>query len=153
MFAHLDADLAARHQAILLGREGRRAEAETYLMVHDNGNGTYSGRFVVPELHGAMLTQCSTALRGRWTWAGPDGCTTAPSAAPTRCSTTPAPSRAGSRPFAWCEIHHLAPWSRGGPTDLVNGLPLCGHHHRRAHDPGLDLRRRTDGEWALHRRT
>ena len=37
------------------------------------------------------------------------------------------------RPFAWCEIHHRQPWSRGGPTDLSNAVPLCGHHHRRAH--------------------
>ena len=27
------------------------------------------------------------------------------------------------RPFAWCEIHHLDPWSNGGPTDLANALP------------------------------
>ena len=38
------------------------------------------------------------------------------------------------RPFAWTEIHHPEPWSEGGATDLDNGLPLCGHHHRRAHD-------------------
>ena len=58
------------------------------------------------------------------------------------------------RPFAWCEIHHhrLA-WAQGGRTDLANGLPLCGHHHRRAHDPRFDLRRRPDGDWAFHRRT
>jgi hypothetical protein len=57
------------------------------------------------------------------------------------------------RPFAWCEIHHqrLA-WAAGGSTDLDNGLPLCGHHHRRAHDTRFDLRRRSDGEWAFHRR-
>jgi hypothetical protein len=58
------------------------------------------------------------------------------------------------RPFAWCEIHHhRLSWSRGGATDLDNGLPLCGHHHRRAHDTRFDLRRRPDGEWAYHRRT
>ncbi len=39
------------------------------------------------------------------------------------------------RPFAWCELHHLRPWSQHGPTDLANALPLCGHHHRRIHDP------------------
>ena len=27
------------------------------------------------------------------------------------------------------------PWSAGGPTDLDNGRLLCGHHHRRIHDP------------------
>jgi hypothetical protein len=38
------------------------------------------------------------------------------------------------RPFAWCELHHLRPWSADGPTDLANAVPLCGHHHRRIHD-------------------
>ncbi|WP_114422794.1 HNH endonuclease signature motif containing protein [Nocardioides houyundeii] len=57
------------------------------------------------------------------------------------------------RPFSWCEIHHhrLA-WSKGGRTDLGNGLPLCGHHHRRAHDPGWDLRQHPGGEHRFHRR-
>ncbi len=39
------------------------------------------------------------------------------------------------RPFAWCELHHLQPWSAQGATDLDNAIPLCGHHHRRIHDP------------------
>jgi hypothetical protein len=57
------------------------------------------------------------------------------------------------RPFAWCEIHHhrLA-WARGGRTDLGNALPLCGHHHRRAHDTYWDLRQHTSGEYRFHRR-
>jgi hypothetical protein len=39
------------------------------------------------------------------------------------------------RPFAWCELHHKIHWVEGGPTDLANAAPLCGHHHRRIHDP------------------
>lgn len=34
--------------------------------------------------------------------------------------------------FDRCRIHHIVPWSQGGPTDLDNLLPLCelaGHHH------------------------
>jgi len=59
-----------------------------------------------------------------------------------------------TRPFAWCEIHHhRIAWANGGPTDLDNGLPLCGWHHRRAHDTRFDLRQRPDGEWTFHRRT
>jgi hypothetical protein len=57
MFAHLDRELAGRHEAILLGREARSAEAETYLALHDNGNGTFTGRFVIPELHAHLLKQ------------------------------------------------------------------------------------------------
>lgn len=39
------------------------------------------------------------------------------------------------RPYAWSELHHEDPWSQGGRSDLAKAVPLCGHHHRRAHDP------------------
>ncbi|WP_462418884.1 HNH endonuclease signature motif containing protein [Kytococcus sp. Marseille-QA3725] len=51
------------------------------------------------------------------------------------------------RPFAWTEIHHADPWAPvrgpdgqtwhpgGGGTDLQNGIPLCGQHHRLLDDP------------------
>jgi hypothetical protein len=39
------------------------------------------------------------------------------------------------RPYAWSELHHQDPWAGGGRTDLRLAVPLCGHHHRRAHDP------------------
>ncbi len=257
MFAAIDPDLADRHEAILLGRETRAAEAETFLALHDNGNGTFSGRFTIPELHGHLLTQALDRLtaprrlsrdkHGRqtvddsapgpgwgtnvyetmgaawceliehlptrgWPGAGSNGCEvlvkidldalltglgvagldtgvaiTAGEARRLACNAGLIPavldgdSRpldlgrshrlhnrtqrralalvhdtcavAGcQRPFAWCEIHHPQLWSRGGRTDLGNGLPLCGHHHRRAHDTSFDLRRRSDGEWAFHRR-
>jgi hypothetical protein len=38
------------------------------------------------------------------------------------------------RRFDDCEIHHLLEWLEGGPTDLVNLLPVCPHHHHRAHE-------------------
>ena len=259
MFAAIDHDLADRHEAILLGRETRTAEAETFLALHDNGDGSYAGRFRIPELHGHLLkaaldrltaprrlardthgevvvdesapgndwgTNIYEALGAAfceliehlptqgWPGHGGNGCEvlvkidldalitglgaagldtgvaiTAGEARRLACTAGLVPavldgdsmpldlgrsrrlhSRsqrralallhdtcavAGcSRPFAWCEIHHhrLA-WSRGGATDLDNGLPLCGHHHRRAHDTRFDLRRRPDGEWAFHRRT
>lgn len=57
------------------------------------------------------------------------------------------------RPFAWTEIHHPHWFSRGGRTDLVNAVPLCHWHHRRAHDDRWDLRQHTDGQWRFHRRT
>jgi hypothetical protein len=258
MFAALDHDLAQRHEAILLGRESRTAEAETFLALHDNGNGTFSGRFVIPELHGQLLTQTLERLtaprrlsrdragvlvvdesapghanganiyetRGAalceliehlpaegWSGHGGNGCEvlvtldldtlltglgaagldtgvaiTAGEARRLACSAGLVPAvldgdsrpldlgrsrrlhtrtqrRALSlthdscavvgchRPFAWCEIHHLRPWAAGGRTDLHDGVPLCGHHHRRAHDTRFDLRRRPDGDWAFHRRT
>jgi hypothetical protein len=264
MFAALDVELADRHEAILLGRESRSAEVETFFALHDNGDGTYSGRFRIPELHGHLLSQtmdrltaprrlgrdkhgdlvvdesapgtgngasvyetCGTALCELiehlpalgWTGAGGNGCEvivrldleallhgldaagagvahldggvaiTAGDARRLACGAGLIPavldgdsmpldlgrSRrlhsasqrralalrhdtcavAGcTRPFAWCEIHHhQLSWGKGGRTDLDNGLPLCGHHHRRAHDARFHLRSRPDGEWVLHRRT
>jgi len=259
MFSRIDAELAAQHEAILLGREARSAEVETFLALHDNGDGTYSGRFRIPELHGHLLTQALDRLTAPrrltrdktdqtvideaapgqswgahvyetqgaawceliehlpttgWPGHAGNGCEvlvtldlsalrtglgaagldtgvaiTAGEARRLACGAglvpavldgTSVPLDLGRsrrlhsrtqrralalvhdtcavagchRPFAWCEIHHhrLA-WSRGGRTDLDNGLPLCGHHHRRAHDPLYHLRRRTDGDWAFHRRT
>jgi len=37
-------------------------------------------------------------------------------------------------PFARCHIHHVTPWTEGGRTDLANLVPLCSHHHHRAHE-------------------
>jgi hypothetical protein len=48
------------------------------------------------------------------------------------------------RPFAWCELHHLRPWSEGGATDLDNAVPLCGFHHRRIHDEHYTVARAPD---------
>jgi hypothetical protein len=259
MFAVIDHELADRHQAILLGRETRTAEAETFFALHDNGDGSFSGRFRIPELHGHLLTQALDRLtaprrltrdragrptvdesapghdhganlyetRGSalceliehlpttgWSGHGGNGCEvlvtidldallsglgsagpdtgiaiTAGHARRLACDAGLLPAVLGgsstpldlgrsrrlhsrsqrralalthhtcavagcTRPFAWCEIHHhRLSWSSGGSTDLDNGLPLCGHHHRRAHDTSFDLRRRTDGDWAFHRRT
>lgn len=41
--------------------------------------------------------------------------------------------------FDKCEIHHLLPWELGGPTDLVNLLPLCSRHHHVVHEGGWEL--------------
>jgi 5-methylcytosine-specific restriction protein A len=40
------------------------------------------------------------------------------------------------RPAAWCDVHHVVPWSEGGPTDLANLTLLCRRHHRMVHPPG-----------------
>ena len=269
MFAAIDHDLAVRHEAILLGRETKSAEAETFFALHDNGDGSYTGRFRVPELHGHLLTQVLDRLTAPRrlsrdkhgglvvdeaapgtanganvyeTWgaalceliehlpatgwpghggtrgtggtggsggievlvkidldalmsgigsAGVDGgvAVTAGQARRLACNAALVPAVLGGdsvpldlgrsrrlhtrhqrralairydtcavagcqRPFAWCEIHHhRLTWARGGRTDLSNALPLCGHHHRRAHDTRFDLRRRPDGDHTFHRRT
>ncbi|GHJ60480.1 hypothetical protein NOK12_29980 [Nocardioides sp. OK12] len=73
----VDRDLADKHEAIMLGRESRRAKHETYLALHDNGDGTYSGKFTIPELHGSLLRTALETLsaprRLNKTRTGPDG--------------------------------------------------------------------------------
>jgi hypothetical protein len=41
--------------------------------------------------------------------------------------------------FERCEIHHILPWELGGPTDLINMIPLCSRHHHVVHDGGWQL--------------
>lgn len=55
-------------------------------------------------------------------------------------------------PAAWCEAHHLQPWSRGGRTDLDDGLLLCAWHHHRAHDAAYEPSRLPNGDVRFHRR-
>ncbi|WP_418062625.1 DUF222 domain-containing protein [Pimelobacter simplex] len=56
-------------------------------------------------------------------------------------------------PAAWCETHHLTPWSRGGRTDLADGILLCSYHHHRIHDRAFDHDRLPNGDVRFHRRT
>ncbi|MFA6576489.1 MAG: DUF222 domain-containing protein [Nocardioides sp.] len=57
-------------------------------------------------------------------------------------------------PAAWCEAHHGGdPWSRGGRTDLGDGVLLCSFHHHRAHDHRYRGDRLADGRVRFHRQT
>jgi hypothetical protein len=56
-------------------------------------------------------------------------------------------------PAAWCEAHHLTAWSRGGKTDLADGILLCPHHHHRAHDDRYLHDRLPNGDIRFQRRT
>jgi hypothetical protein len=56
-------------------------------------------------------------------------------------------------PAAWCEAHHLDPWSSGGRTDLDAGVLLCSFHHHRVHDKKYSHDRHPDGSIRFHRRT
>jgi hypothetical protein len=55
-------------------------------------------------------------------------------------------------PATWCDAHHAVPWSQGGKTDIDNAVLLCGHHHRRAHDPRYEATRLPNGDLRYHRR-
>lgn len=236
MLERINRELADAHEAKQLGDEERRAENETWLVLGDNADGTFSGRFIIPELHGHLLRNyperlSAPARLGRNRTGDLVSDETVPgmgnhfsftermglaftemlehlptegfgtvganllvtvdlAAMPTglgharldtgarispdearrlACNAGIVPVVLGSRsepldlgrearlhntaqrralalqhdacaaegcerPFAWCDIHHREPWSQGGRTDLDNALPLCGHHHRRAHD-------------------
>ncbi|WP_240617298.1 HNH endonuclease signature motif containing protein [Nocardioides speluncae] len=55
-------------------------------------------------------------------------------------------------PAAWTEAHHWKPWSKGGKTNLADGVLLCSHHHHRAHDPRYSTERMPNGDIRFHRR-
>jgi len=48
------------------------------------------------------------------------------------------------RPPSWCEAHHIVEWSRGGSTDLADGVLLCRHHHLLVHNNGWRVTREVD---------
>ncbi|CAN5159265.1 hypothetical protein BH09ACT11_BH09ACT11_19520 [soil metagenome] len=56
-------------------------------------------------------------------------------------------------PAAWCEAHHLQPWSAGGSTDVGDGALLCSHHHHLIHDPRYHREPQPDGRIRLRLRT
>ncbi|WP_460791869.1 HNH endonuclease signature motif containing protein [Nocardioides maradonensis] len=56
-------------------------------------------------------------------------------------------------PVTWTEAHHLKPWSEGGHTTVGDGILLCGHHHRRAHDSRYDMTKLPTGDYRFHLRT
>ncbi len=50
------------------------------------------------------------------------------------------------QPASVCDIHHLTPRARGGPTTLPNLVPLCTFHHLTAiHRWGWNLALHSDG--------
>ena len=54
-------------------------------------------------------------------------------------------------PFHRTEAHHIWPWELGGPTDLINLLPLCARHHHLAHEGGWSLQLAPDRTLTVYR--
>jgi hypothetical protein len=52
-------------------------------------------------------------------------------------------------PAAWCDVHHLRHWSRGGLTALPNLVMLCGWHHTQLHLTTQTLIHHPDGRVEL----
>ncbi|MEZ5252093.1 MAG: HNH endonuclease signature motif containing protein, partial [Ilumatobacteraceae bacterium] len=98
---------------------------------------------VVIDRHGTVIRQgapvgrtdpCSTPWHTRWrsTTGAPGDRLTPP--APCDAGDVPAvPVPGCERHVSLTEAHHVQYWELGGPTDLANLLPLCRHHHDRAH--------------------
>ncbi|MEM9651913.1 MAG: DUF222 domain-containing protein [Actinomycetota bacterium] len=49
------------------------------------------------------------------------------------------------RPAHWCDLHHIVPRNRGGPTTAENLTLLCRFHHTTVHEGGWQLTRAPDG--------
>jgi hypothetical protein len=69
----VSSDLADQEEAASLGAEERRAEAETWMTLDDNGDGTFSGRFTIPELHGHLLRAALEQLTSPRRWSRDPG--------------------------------------------------------------------------------
>jgi hypothetical protein len=54
-----------------------------------------------------------------------------------------------THPPSFTEAHHLTWWSRGGPTDLDNGILLCPLHHHRIHDDHWNIDVRDGVPWFI----
>ncbi len=46
-----------------------------------------------------------------------------------------------TRPPSWTEVHHIHEWSRGGPTNVDDGVLLCRFHHLWMHNNGWRIER------------
>jgi hypothetical protein len=50
---------------------------------------------------------------------------------------------------AMTEAHHIVPWSKGGRTDLANGILLCKFHHLLIHNNGWEIYRTGTDYWLV----
>ena len=49
-------------------------------------------------------------------------------------------------PAAWCQVHHVTDWARGGRTDIDELTLACGPDNRLATDDGWTTRKNDKGE-------
>ncbi len=53
------------------------------------------------------------------------------------------------RSAAWCEVHHIVEWFRGGLTDIDNLVLVCPSCHHSIHDDGWVVHRNKNGTYEL----
>jgi len=51
------------------------------------------------------------------------------------------------RPASWTEAHHIEHYSRGGKTNILDGILLCRHHHLLLHNNSWEIRRQGHEYW------
>lgn len=52
-------------------------------------------------------------------------------------------------PPGWCDAHHKTHWADGGPTEINNGVLLCGRHHDRVHNAHHAITKQPDGTFVV----
>lgn len=50
-------------------------------------------------------------------------------------------------PPSWCDAHHIQHWSRGGATDMANGVLLCVRCHHDVHRDDWQIHASPDQVW------
>ncbi len=53
------------------------------------------------------------------------------------------------RPPSWTEVHHITEFSRGGNTDVADGVCLCRYHHMLVHNNDWRITRETGRYWLV----
>lgn len=56
-------------------------------------------------------------------------------------------------PPGMCHAHHRKPWSRGGSTNVEDGMLICPPHHGLAHDDRYQMKSGASGKVVFTRRT
>ncbi len=129
-----------------------RVDAETLL---DDTAGEHSaiddGPAIVPETVRRLL--CDTAVRAVTELADGTLLDLGHTARfPNRALRRAVKARDGCCQFPGCtrttrlQAHHIKAWFRRGPTDLINLVLLCSHHHHLVHEGGFNLTRAADGQ-------
>ena len=133
----------------MLRKDERVAYDRTRLSLHDNGDGTVSGHFTVPDLHGRLLrTILETMTAPRRGRLG------ARQAQRVACGQTHATCAADGceRPLAWCELHHRRPWSARDRPTWPTPCRCAGSTIAGSTTPTLEHRYRPDGSVTFPRR-
>jgi len=53
------------------------------------------------------------------------------------------------RSVSWTEVHHIHEFSKGGRTDVADGVLLCRHHHLLVHNNGWSITRHEHAYWLV----